>query len=169
MKTVLLTGFALALTGGMALAQAPGPTRMGGSVPYDASAGTYLGIAGQAVAAHQATRARVALGRAETDLLTNSYVQGSVNGAIRTPAIDAVRRARSAVESGDYEQARMLIHRAMTMIDHPAGAGMPMPAQGGGSAMPAPGGGSAMPAPGGSGMPAHGGEPMMPAPAPSAR
>ncbi|MDE2328677.1 MAG: hypothetical protein KGK13_12515, partial [Rhodospirillales bacterium] len=76
------------------------------------------------------------------------------------PAIDAVRRARSAVESGDYEQARMLIHQAMTMIDHPAGAGMPMPA---------PGGGSAMPAPGGSGMPAHGGEPMMPAPAPSAR
>ena len=151
MKTVLLTGFALALTGGMALAQAPAPTRMGGSVPYDASAGTYLGIAGHAVAAHQATRARVALGRAETDLLTNSYVQGSVNGAIRTPAIDAVRRARSAVESGDYEQARMLIHQAMTMIDGKAGMAAPMPAQSS------------------DGMPAHGGGPMMPAPAPVAK
>ncbi len=160
MKTVMLTGFALALTGGMALAQAPAPTRMGGAVSYDASAGTYLGIAGQAVAAHQKTRARVALGRAETDLLTNSYVQGSVNGAIRTPAIDAVRRARSAVESGDYDQARALIHQAMAMIDHSAGNGMPMPAQGSGEAMPAQGG---------NGMPAHGGGPMMPAPMPAAK
>ncbi len=151
MKSVVLTGFALALSGGIALAQAPASTRMGGALPSGASAGTYLGIAGQAVAAHQKTRARVALGQAETDLLTNSYVQGSVNGMIRTPAIDAVRRARSAVASGEYGRARALIHQAMTMIDGKAGMAAPMPAQSS------------------DGMPAHGGGPMMPAPAPVAK
>ncbi|HQT59703.1 MAG TPA: hypothetical protein PLV07_07820 [Acidiphilium sp.] len=160
MKTIMLTGFVLALTSGIAFAQAPAPTRMGGALPDGASAGTYLGIAGQAVAAHQKTRARVALGRAETDLLTNSYVEGSVQGMIRTPAIDAVRRARSAVERGDYARARMLVHRAITMISGGAAMGAPMPAQGSGSMMPAQGA---------NGMPVHGSAPMMPAPAPAAK
>lgn len=82
-------------------------------VPYDASAGAYLKIADQAVSAHQAGRAHLALGRAETDLLTNSYVQGSVNGPISTPAISAVRGARTAVSGGQFSRASSLIGQAM--------------------------------------------------------
>ncbi|MDD2876138.1 MAG: hypothetical protein PHT60_02805 [Acidiphilium sp.] len=107
---------------------------MGGMMPTDASAGTYLRLAQQAVMSHNKMRAHDALGRAETDLLTNSYVQGSVNGPISTPAISDIRDARKAVDGGDYSQASMLIHKAMadmhggksgTMMDQSGMSGSP--------------------------------------------
>lgn len=82
-------------------------------VPYNASAETYLGIANKAIAAHEKSKAHVALGRAETDLLTNSYVQGSVNGPISTPAISAIRDARNAVSEGNFGRASAMIGKAM--------------------------------------------------------
>ncbi|HEX7388539.1 MAG TPA: hypothetical protein VF286_00415 [Acidiphilium sp.] len=88
--------------------------KMGGPMPYNASAGTYLNIAEQAVMSHDQARAHVALGRAETVLLTNSYVQGTVNGPISSPAISAIRDARQAVDGGQYQQASSLIHKVMS-------------------------------------------------------
>ncbi|HQT85506.1 MAG TPA: hypothetical protein PLZ81_11645 [Acidiphilium rubrum] len=85
----------------------------GGMMPENGSAGQYMHMAQQAVMAHNKTRATDALGRAETDLLTNSYAQGSVNGPISTPAISAIRDARKAVRDGDYHGASMMIHKAM--------------------------------------------------------
>ncbi len=96
---------------------------MGGNMPVGASAGTYLHIAQRAVMAHNKAHAQVALGRAETDLLTNSYVQGSVNGPINSPAISAVRDARRAVKSGQYQNASMMIHKAMTEMHGGMGNG----------------------------------------------
>ncbi|MDE8347381.1 MAG: hypothetical protein POH28_14595 [Acidocella sp.] len=77
------------------------------------TAGQYMHMAQQAVMAHNKMRATEALGRAETDLLTNSYTQGSVTGPISTPAIAAIRDARKDVRSGDYHGASMMIHKAM--------------------------------------------------------
>lgn len=99
---------------------------MGGNMPVGASAETYLHIAQRAVMAHDKAHAQVALGRVETDLLTNSYVQGTVNGPISSPAISAVRDARRAVQSGQYQNASMMIHKAMTemhggMMSKPGG------------------------------------------------
>lgn len=142
MRAFLMTGAALMLMSGVALAQnatngtaasgqAMGQTmgmsndsgsnayishKMGGPMPYDASAGTYLNIAEQAVMTHDQARAHVALGRAETVLLTNSYVQGTVNGPISSPAISAIRDARQAVDGGQYQQASSLIHKVMAEI-----------------------------------------------------
>lgn len=84
-----------------------------GMMPSDASAGTYLHIAEHAVMSHNRMRAHEALGRAETNLLTGSYIQGSVNGQISTPAISAIRHARTDVEAGQYDDASMMIHKAM--------------------------------------------------------
>lgn len=89
---------------------APGKLK---SVPYDASTDTYLQIAQKAVSAHHKTRADIALGRAETNLLTNSYVAGSVNGPINSPAIDTIRKAREAVDGGNFSNAGSLIQKAM--------------------------------------------------------
>lgn len=83
------------------------------SVPYDASTDTYLQIAGKAVSGRQKMRADIALGRAETNLLTNSYVAGSVNGPINSPAIDTIRKAREAVQAGNFSDAGSLIQKAM--------------------------------------------------------
>jgi len=113
---------------------------MGGMMPENASAPAYLHIAQQAVMSHNKMRAHDALGRAETDLLTNSYVQGSVDGPISTPAIQAIRGARKAVEGGDYHQASMMIHKAM--MDMHGGAmghpGMDKPGMGTSSDMGVP-------------------------------
>ncbi|MHB1302809.1 MAG: hypothetical protein ACYCZB_04960 [Acidiphilium sp.] len=97
---------------------------MGGAMPESASPSTYLQIAQHAIMSRNKDRAQVALGRAETGLLTNSYVEGTVgNGAIHTPAIGAIRQARSAVKSGDFSTASSMIHRAMTEM-HGGGMGM---------------------------------------------
>lgn len=125
---------------------------MGGGMPMNASAAEYLHIAQQAVMSHNKMRAHDALGRAETDMLTNSYVQGSVNGPISTPAIAAVRGARKAVEGGDYHHASMMIHRAMMemhqgMMGRP---GMHKPGMGASSDM-------GTPVPGNTGMAPDGG------------
>jgi hypothetical protein len=85
----------------------------GGMMPENGSAGQYMHMAQQAVMSHNKMRANDALGRAETDLLTNSYVRGSVNGPISTPAISAIRDARKDVRDGDYHGASMMIHKAM--------------------------------------------------------
>ncbi|MGC9268673.1 hypothetical protein [Acidiphilium sp.] len=129
MRNILMAGSALCLMGGIAFAQTPTGTtmpahpmpmhrgvlshRMGGAMAMNGSAGSYLHLAQQAIMSHDKTRAHVALGRAETDLLTNSYVEGSVNGPISTPAIDAIRSARKAVEGGDFQRAAMMVHKAM--------------------------------------------------------
>lgn len=141
MRKLLLAGSALMLMGGVALAQsssgtgggsgmAPGNNpayishHMGGAMPESASPSTYLQIAQHAIMSRNKDRAQVALGRAETGLLTNSYVEGTVgNGAIHTPAIGAIRQARSAVKSGDFSTASSMIHRAMTEM---RGGGMGM-------------------------------------------
>lgn len=141
MRKLLLAGSALMLMGGVALAQsssgtgggsgmAPGNNpayishHMGGAMPENASPSTYLQIAQHAIMSRNKDRAQVALGRAETGLLTNSYVEGTVgNGAIHTPAIGAIRQARSAVKSGDFSTASSMIHRAMTEM-HGGGMGM---------------------------------------------
>ena len=86
---------------------------MGGNMPMGAPASTYLHIAQSAIAAHNKVRAHDALGRAETDMLTNSYVEGSVSGPINTPAISAVRDARTAVDGGQYNDASAMIQKAM--------------------------------------------------------
>lgn len=84
------------------------------AVPYDASTDTYLQIAQKAVSARHKMRADIALGRAETNLLTNSYVAGSVNGPISSPAINIIRKAREAVHAGHYSDANALIQKAMS-------------------------------------------------------
>jgi hypothetical protein len=94
-----------------------------GMMPENGSAGQYLHMAQHSVMSHDKTRATEELGRAETNLLTNSYVQGSVNGPISTPAISAIRDARKDVGDGDYTGASMMIHKAMMamhggMMDH---------------------------------------------------
>jgi hypothetical protein len=90
-------------------------------MPDNAPAGVYLHIAGQAIMAHNKMRAHEALGRAETDMLTGSYVQGSVNGPINTPEIATIEQARHAVMAGDYHTAMMMTHKAMTMGHGPMG------------------------------------------------
>lgn len=86
-------------------------------MPTSASAHTYLQIASKAITAHNKMRAHEALGRAETDMLTNSYVQGSINGRIATPAITNIEQARQAVMAGHFHDAMMMTHKAM-MMDH---------------------------------------------------
>lgn len=90
-------------------------------MPDNAPAGVYLHIAGQAIKAHDKMRAHEALGRAETDMLTGSYVQGSVNGPINTPEVATIEQARHAVMAGDYHTAMMMTHKAMTMGHGPMG------------------------------------------------
>lgn len=127
MRKVLLAGSTLMLLGGLALAPAANAAMVAkpgdaghmsatAALPYNASAETYLQIAEKAVAAHQKTRAHEALGRAETVLLTNSYPAGSVSGPISTPAITAIRDARSAVEQGDYNHAARMITHALKEV-----------------------------------------------------
>lgn len=89
------------------------------TMPENAPANVYLHIAGQAIMAHNKMRAHEALGRAETDMLTGSYVQGSVNGPIHTPEIATIEQARHAVMAGDYHTAMMMTHKAMTMMHGP--------------------------------------------------
>lgn len=91
------------------------PTK--GTVPYDASTESYLKIALQAAEAAKRQRLITALGRAETNLLTNSYVVGSVVGPIKTPAINALRKARAAADDSDFSSARRLIRKAMSETD----------------------------------------------------
>lgn len=83
------------------------------AVPYGASTETYLQIAQRAVSAGDKMRADIALGRAETSLLTNSYIAGSITGPISSPAIDIIRKARAAVMVADYSDASRLIAKAM--------------------------------------------------------
>lgn len=99
------------------------PKRELKAVPYDASTDTYLQIAQKAVSARHKMRADIALGRAETNLLTNSYVAGSVNGQINSPAINVIRKAREAIEAGNYTDANSLIQKAMSEPEVKQGAG----------------------------------------------
>lgn len=84
------------------------------AVPYDASTETYLKIALEAASAGNKQRLVTALGRAETNLLTNAYVVGSVNGPINLPAVSIVRKARASAKAGDFSGAIKMIRKAMS-------------------------------------------------------
>jgi hypothetical protein len=84
------------------------------ALPVNADVRTYLKIAADAIKNHQKAMADDALSHAETRILTRAVPASAGAAPDDSPAISAIEHARSALASGDYQQAasdtRMAIH-----------------------------------------------------------